>query len=174
MGSPIEYGGAWVHWHQPHTWSEISRAGLEVALSDDPARASWYVGDDRREAGAERDAIARRGWDQFVDGVEGPCHYPMIRSTASTCWRALTASASHSGSSSSSSTRRSETCSPPSSSRSPTPRLTEAGSVAVLRWHALSGYSLALTQFTGSRVTLVRGTGALIDAIARRPRLSSV
>lgn len=25
-GTSIEYGGAWVHWHQPHTWSEITRA----------------------------------------------------------------------------------------------------------------------------------------------------
>ena len=22
----IELGGGWVHWHQPHTWSEIVRA----------------------------------------------------------------------------------------------------------------------------------------------------
>jgi len=36
----------------------------------------------------------------------------------------------------------------------------------VLRWHALSGYSLELTQFTGGRVTMVGGTGALLDAIA--------
>ena len=36
----------------------------------------------------------------------------------------------------------------------------------MLRWHALSGYSLALTQFTGGRVTLERGTGALLEAIA--------
>src|SRR5262249_47002077 len=44
--------------------------------------------------------------------------------------------------------------------------LDDAGAVAVLRWHALSGYSLALTQYTGGRVTLARGTGALLDAIA--------
>jgi monoamine oxidase len=31
----IEYGGAWIHWHQPHTWSELSRAGLAVTLGDD-------------------------------------------------------------------------------------------------------------------------------------------
>jgi monoamine oxidase len=24
-GASIEYGGAWVHWHQPHTWSEAVR-----------------------------------------------------------------------------------------------------------------------------------------------------
>ena len=44
--------------------------------------------------------------------------------------------------------------------------LEDAGAVSVLRWHALSGYSLALTQYTGGRVTLTRGTGALLDAIA--------
>ena len=36
----------------------------------------------------------------------------------------------------------------------------------MLRWHALSGYSLALTQFTGGRVRLATGTGALLNAIA--------
>ena len=58
----IEYGGGWVHWHQPHTWSEITRAGLAVALSGDPDVAAWYVGSERRTATiAERDEIARRG-----------------------------------------------------------------------------------------------------------------
>jgi monoamine oxidase len=36
----------------------------------------------------------------------------------------------------------------------------------VLRWHALSGYSLALTQYAGGRITLRAGTRALLDAIA--------
>jgi monoamine oxidase len=44
--------------------------------------------------------------------------------------------------------------------------LDDAGAVSVLRWHALSGYSLALTQFTGGRVTIARGTSALLKAIA--------
>src|SRR5579872_5236816 len=70
-GVSVEYGGGWVHWHQPHTWSEITRAGLRVVLSDDPQVASWFVGDERRSASiAERDAIAERGWLRFVDGVE--------------------------------------------------------------------------------------------------------
>jgi monoamine oxidase len=61
-GIPIEYGGAWVHWHQAHTWSEITRAGLRVELSPDADRAHWWVGDERREGTiAERDAIAARG-----------------------------------------------------------------------------------------------------------------
>jgi pseudooxynicotine oxidase len=44
--------------------------------------------------------------------------------------------------------------------------ITEAGAVSILRWHALSGYSLELAQFTGGRVTIDAGTGALLGAIA--------
>ena len=29
-GTDIELGGGWVHWHQPHVWSEITRAGVAV------------------------------------------------------------------------------------------------------------------------------------------------
>src|SRR3954468_7093637 len=32
-GHDVEYGGGWVHWHQPFTFSEITRAGLAVELS---------------------------------------------------------------------------------------------------------------------------------------------
>ena len=32
-GHAIEYGGAWVHWHQPHTFSELTRAGLSLTVS---------------------------------------------------------------------------------------------------------------------------------------------
>ena len=60
-GQAVEYGGAWVHWHQPHTWSEITRAGLEVAVSDEVDVAAWYVGRERRTGLVEqRDAIHHR------------------------------------------------------------------------------------------------------------------
>src|SRR3954465_1753725 len=45
-GHQIEYGGGWVHWHQPHTWSEITRAGVTVGLSENPEVAAWFVGDE--------------------------------------------------------------------------------------------------------------------------------
>ena len=71
-----------MHWHQPHTWSEITRAGLSVDLSSD-AESAWWVGGERREGTiAERDAIARRGWDHFVDGVDDALptpHDPLLR-----------------------------------------------------------------------------------------------
>ena len=67
QGHDIEYGGGWVHWHQPHTFAEITRAGLGVVLSGDPDTAGWYVGSERRTGTiAERDGIANRGWERFV------------------------------------------------------------------------------------------------------------
>ena len=44
--------------------------------------------------------------------------------------------------------------------------LDDAGAVSVLRWHALSGYSLELTQETGGVYTFGAGTKGLIDAMA--------
>ena len=56
----VEYGGAWVHWHQPHTFSEFTRAGLPVLLSDDAEVAAWYVGDERRQRRRLRSATRSR------------------------------------------------------------------------------------------------------------------
>ncbi|HEY3614800.1 MAG TPA: FAD-dependent oxidoreductase, partial [Gaiellales bacterium] len=44
--------------------------------------------------------------------------------------------------------------------------LDDAGAVSVLRWHALSGYTLELTQETGGVYTFGAGTKGLIDAMA--------
>jgi monoamine oxidase len=51
--------------------------------------------------------------------------------------------------------------------------LDDAGAVSVLRWHALSGYSLELTQQTGGRVTISEGTRALLDSIAESAPVES-
>ena len=80
QGWPVEYGGTWVHWHQPHTWSEITRAGLGVTVSGGAEVAGWYVGSERRSGSIEeRDEIARRGWDRFVEGVREALPAPTTR-----------------------------------------------------------------------------------------------
>ena len=82
-GTRIELGGAWVHWHQPHTFSELTRAGLDVRISDGTEHAGWYVGEQRRSGTIEqRDEIARRGWDAFVDGVDAALPLPHAPLTA--------------------------------------------------------------------------------------------
>jgi monoamine oxidase len=166
-GHQIEYGGGWVHWHQPHTFSEITRAGLSVELSGDPEVTAWYVGDERRTGTiAERDAIANRGWLQFVDGVERSLpnpHDPTLaidqlaridRLTIAQRVDELDLDDEH---------REVLWAELESLAHGP---LDEAGAASVLRWHALSGYSLALTQYTGGRVTLTTGTRGLLEAIA--------
>jgi len=166
-GHQIEYGGGWVHWHQPHTFSEITRAGLTVELSSGPDVTAWYVGDQRRTGTiAERDAIANSGWLQFVDGVERSLpnpHDPTLaidqlaridRLTIAQRVDELDLDDEH---------REVLWAELESLAHGP---LDEAGAASVLRWHALSGYSLALTQYTGGRVTLTAGTRGLLEAIA--------
>jgi len=166
-GSTIEYGGAWVHWHQPHTWSEITRAGLEVSVSDEAGVAGWYVGDERRSGSIEeRDEIARRGWDRFVDGVREALpvpHDPTRALAALARFDRLTIAERLDELSLNDEERDVLTAELESLAHAP---LDQAGAVSVLRWHALSGYSLELTQFTGGRVTLVEGTQGLLGAIA--------
>jgi len=166
-GTPIEYGGAWVHWHQPHTWSEITRAGIEVALSEDADVAGWYVGDERRSATiGERDAIAQRGWDSFVDGVETALpkpHAPLYAIDELARFDRMSIAERLDELALSQEERDVAAAEMESLAHAP---LEDAGAVSVLRWHALSGYSLALTQFAGGRVTMVGGTRALLEAIA--------
>jgi monoamine oxidase len=166
-GFPIEYGGAWVHWHQPHTFSELTRAGLSVSVSGDAGRAHWHVGAERRTGTIdERDAIARRGWDSFVDGVREALpqpHAPLTALPELARFDRLTMADRLAELDLDEETRDVLAGELESVAHG---RLSEAGAVAILRWHALSGYSLELTQFTGGRVTIDGGTGALLAAIA--------
>ena len=165
-GVPIEYGGAWVHWHQPHTFSELTRAGLSVTVSDDAGRAHWHVGAERRTGTIEeRDAIARRGWDRFVEGVREALpqpHAPLTALPELARFDRLTMAERLAELELEEEERDVLAAELESVAHG---RLSEAGAVAILRWHALSGYSLELTQFTGGRVTIDGGTGALLTAI---------
>jgi monoamine oxidase len=163
----IELGGGWVHWHQPHVWAEITRAGLGVEIGEGAARASWYAGDERREGSiAERDAIAERGWNRFVADVDEVMPLPhdplhereklerLDRQTIAERLEELELD-----------TEEHDVLSAELESLAHGP-LDDAGAVSVLRWHALSGGSLALTQQTGGRVTFADGTRSLVEAIA--------
>lgn len=156
-----------MHWHQPHTWSEITRAGLQVELSEEAEVAGWYVGGDRREATiVERDTIAARGWNRFVEGVHEALPNPhdplraldrLARFDNQTIAERLAELRLD--------REEHDVLAAELESIAHGP-LEQAGAVSVLRWHALSGYSLALTQYTGGRVTLADGTAALLRAIA--------
>ncbi|HKP05621.1 MAG TPA: NAD(P)/FAD-dependent oxidoreductase [Microbacterium sp.] len=44
LGLPLELGGTWVHWTQPHVWAELRRYGLDLAPSPVPQHAYWWNG----------------------------------------------------------------------------------------------------------------------------------
>ena len=156
-----------MHWHQPHVWSEITRAGLAVELGEDAQVAGWFIGDERHPGTLpERDAIAERGWNQFVDGVEDALPLPHDPLFASDCLARFDSQTI---------TDRMDELDLDDEERDVLAaeleslahgRLDEAGAVSVLRWHALSGGSLALTQQTGGRITFRAGTQSLVQAIA--------
>ena len=167
-GRDIEYGGGWVHWHQPYTWSEILRAGLEVELSEDAEEAGWWVDGERREGTVgERDAIAERGWNRFVDGCQSylPQPYdPSPRKSELARMDSLTVAERVEELSVGAEERDVLVAELESVAHAP---LTDAGALAIARWHQLSGGSLALAQYTGGRVTLRNGTRSLLEAIHR-------
>ncbi len=166
-GHRIEYGGAWVHWHQPHTFSEITRAGLGVTIGPDAERAHWHVGGERRSGSiAERDAIAQRGWDRFVDGVREALpqpHAPLAAIDRLSRFDRLSIAQRLEQVELDDEERAVLTAELESLAHA---SVADAGAAAVLRWHALSGYSLRLTQETGGQVTISGGTDALVGAIA--------
>ena len=166
-GTDIELGGGWVHWHQPHTWSEITRAGLAVEVSEDADVAGWFVGERRRSGTiSERDAVAERGWNQFVAGVEEALprpHDPLFAREKLAEFDEKTIAQRLDELDLDDEGREVLIAELESLAHG---RLDDAGAVSVLRWHALSGGSLALTQFTGGRVTLRDGTRSLLSAIA--------
>jgi len=166
-GQEIEYGGGWVHWHQPHAWSELTRGGVDVVLSEPETAVHWWVGDERRSGTAEeRDAIAERGWNRFVAGCDEALPNP---------YRPLDGGAAMKAFDRLSITQRIDELGLDEEERAVLLAeceslahgfADEAGAFAVVRWHQLSGGSLALTQYTGGRVTIRGGTQALLGAIA--------
>jgi monoamine oxidase len=168
-GTDIELGGGWVHWHQPHVWAEITRAGLGVELGEDAQASSWFAGGQRRTGTLpERDAIAERGWDKFVAGVEHCLplpHDPLFASDRLARFDGQTIAERLDELDLDEEERDVLSAELESLAHG---RLDDAGAVSVLRWHALSGGSLALTQQTGGRITFGEGTRSLVEAIVTR------
>jgi monoamine oxidase len=165
----IELGGGWVHWHQPHVWSEITRAGLAVERGTDAEVTGWFTGAERRSGMlADRDAIAERGWNQFVDGVEDALplpHDPLFARERLARFDGQTIAERLDELDLDEEERDVLAAELESLAHG---RLDDAGAVSVLRWHALSGGSLRLTQETGGRITFRDGTQSLVQAIASK------
>lgn len=57
LGRPLEIGGTWVHWIQPHVWAEMARYGVGVVPGPTLTRAYW-VADGQRHTGTPEQLTA--------------------------------------------------------------------------------------------------------------------
>jgi monoamine oxidase len=70
-GHPVEMGGTWIHWIQPHVWAEVTRYGLEITESAGAAsgqNCAWITSG-QRKTGSLEDVRA-----MLEDGVVRFCH----------------------------------------------------------------------------------------------------
>ncbi|MGY4691471.1 flavin monoamine oxidase family protein [Salibacterium sp. K-3] len=44
LGTNLELGAGWVHWVQPHIWSELTRYNIGITPSPEPEKAYWITG----------------------------------------------------------------------------------------------------------------------------------
>jgi monoamine oxidase len=58
LGHDLELGGTWVHWVQPHTWSEVTRYGRDVVRGPRAEEAYWLGAHDARRRGTLDDFMA--------------------------------------------------------------------------------------------------------------------
>ncbi|WP_416443623.1 flavin monoamine oxidase family protein [Leucobacter sp. HNU] len=71
MGHDLELGGTWVHWVQPHTWSEMTRYQRDIVRSPAVEEAFWLGAGDAPRRGTLDDfmALIDAGQQQLVDDV---------------------------------------------------------------------------------------------------------
>jgi pseudooxynicotine dehydrogenase len=166
-GDLIELGGGWVHWHQPHAWAELTRAGQDIGESDAPELVSWTVNGERRTGTeAQRHAINLRAWNRFVAPAAAALprpHDPLFALETLAPFDAQTIQ------------QRMDELELADEERDVLVAelegvvngfIDDAGAVSILRLQALAGGSLELAEDAGARYTFGSGTGGLIDAIA--------
>ncbi|EXK26216.1 hypothetical protein FOMG_17186 [Fusarium oxysporum f. sp. melonis 26406] len=104
-GYPFEMGGTWVHWQQPHVFSELSRYRMEAQLDESQdytdgvnyvtiARETGHINISKDDA----ELALRRAFSVFcdVDGDMGKSvmrlpHTPLLNRTATSKWDDLSA-----------------------------------------------------------------------------------
>jgi monoamine oxidase len=166
-GDDIEMGGGWVHWHQPHAWAELTRAGQGVGHSDGAEVISWNVGGERRTGPMEqRHAIALRAWNRFVAPAAEVLPRPHDPLFALEALAPIDAQTIEQRLAELGLSEEEHDVIAAELEALAHGYLDDAGAVSVLRWHALSGFSLELTQETGGVFTFGAGTRGLIDAMA--------
>ncbi len=166
-GQEIERGGGWVHWFQPHIWSEVLANNLTPEVGPVHDRAYWWVdGELRSGTYADCEEATARGWYAFVEGSHEllPLPYdPLHRADAIARLDGLTIRQ-----------HIDELDLDPEAEAILIAEMEgithgyidQAGAFTAHRVHALAGHSLPLVQeASGGDITLAEGTIGLITPI---------
>lgn len=197
-GKQVEVGGAWVHWHQPHVWAEMTRYGLELVESgvagNSGPRSRVFAGIELLDEDDVPEVTPRVGWvvdgefktgtvedavDRINDGVHQVCfdaydlltrpHDPLRGDLAYT--ESLTVRDRLNGLGLDPDTA---VLTEAALATCCSAHLEEVGLLAALRWYALSGGSPELLWDCVDRYKIKTGTKSLVDAMALDARTAGV
>ena len=167
-GRGIERGGGWVHWFQPHVWTEIMRHGLTPVPGFEAERVYWPCGDQRRSGSHDDyEKIANRAWNKFVEGAEQMLPLPHLPLTHPDRIARIDGLTIRERISELDLTDEEEGVLIAETESVASGPIDQAGAFSVIRWHALSGFSLTLTQETGGFITIAEGTRGILTPILR-------
>lgn len=167
--SPVEMGGTWVHWFQPHVWAEISRYRIGVSESPWPQTCHWIANDELHQSDPDTfNNMLSGAIDQFCDDARRilPRPYdPLYDPAAARSVDPLSVAErlAHTKLDSDSLAILDGQLSTMGSCFN-----SEAGLLPLaLKWYALSGWNTMLMWDCIARYKLVGGTRALIGAMVR-------
>ncbi|HUH52636.1 MAG TPA: NAD(P)/FAD-dependent oxidoreductase [Microbacteriaceae bacterium] len=71
LGFDLELGGTWVHWVQPHSWSEITRYGRSITRSPKIDEARWIGADGKQNLSSLEEfmSLISSGQQKIIDDV---------------------------------------------------------------------------------------------------------
>lgn len=165
-GQRFELGANYFHWFQPHVWTEIVAAGITPLAPPEAAAVHWTVNEEIRTGShAEREAINDAAWAKFCADSRSILPLPHDPLAAANRIGRLDAMTIQERIDELDLTDDEHALLMVECEGLASGRAHDAGALAVVRWHALSGHSLELTQETAGGYTLAEGTRALLDPI---------
>jgi monoamine oxidase len=165
-GLPVEMGGTWVHWLQPHVWAEMRRYGLGIVESTGAERCGWITGGRLKDMAADDYyAVLNEAMNRFchdaLTAFERPFD-PLFNEAAVAAIDGLSIRDRLESLDVSAEVRDLLDGEWASVGHAPN---AEAGLSVPLRWFALSGWDARRVHDAGGRYMFERGTRSLIEAM---------
>ncbi|RST60536.1 FAD-dependent oxidoreductase [Siminovitchia terrae] len=77
LGCDLELGGTYVHWYQPHLWSELTRYNLDI-FEAEPAKKAYWITDRKVKSGTmeELRSILNESYERMMKEVTAFYPFP--------------------------------------------------------------------------------------------------